>query len=82
MPVDLPDHGLTGEVVPRTMRRACFDGEFINTPILQRDTISINQSIDGPAIVEEDGATTIVPPGFAMTVDRRGILILRRHSDD
>ena len=81
-PVDLPDYGLTGEVAPRIMRQACFDGEFVKTPILQRDTISINQSIDGPAIVEEDGATTVVPPGFSMTLDRRGILILRRHSDD
>ena len=64
------------------MRQVCFDGEFIETPILQRYTIAINQSIDGPAIVEEEGATTVVPPGFAMTLDRRGILVLRRHSDD
>jgi len=81
VPFDLPDHGLDGDVAPRTMRQVCFDGKFINTPIFPRDTLSINKSIDGPAIVEEDGATTVVAPGFSMTLDRRGILILRRHGD-
>jgi N-methylhydantoinase A len=36
----------------------------------------------GPAIIEEDGATTVVPPGFNATLDRYGILTLRRVNHD
>jgi N-methylhydantoinase A len=34
--------------------------------------------LDGPAVVEEFGSTTVVFPGQWLEVDERGILIVRR----
>ena len=35
--------------------------------------------LDGPAVVEEFGSTTVVFPGQSLEVDEHGILIVRRH---
>jgi N-methylhydantoinase A len=37
--------------------------------------------LDGPAVVEEFGSTTVVFPGQRLEVDERGILIVRRARD-
>jgi N-methylhydantoinase A len=33
--------------------------------------------LDGPAVVEEFGSTTVIFPGQSLTVDPRGILIVQ-----
>jgi N-methylhydantoinase A len=32
----------------------------------------------GPALIEEDGSSTILPPGWSAEADRFGCLVLRR----
>jgi len=34
--------------------------------------------VQGPALVEEGGSTTVVPPGWTAALDAAGCLILRR----
>jgi len=75
--VELPEH--TGDAsTDIETRSVSFDSTFVETAIHRRETLRVETAMPGPAIIEEDGATTVVPPGFNATLDRFGILTLRR----
>ena len=63
---------------PKSMRAVYFDGAFRDTPIYDRGALLPGARVDGPAVVEEFGSTTVVFPGQYLEVDPHGILILRR----
>jgi len=63
---------------PRGVRPVYFSGAFQDTPIYDRATLPAQIHVDGPAIVEEFGSTTVVFPGQRLEVDERGILIVQR----
>jgi len=67
-------------VVParRAVRPVYFNGAFRDTPVYDRATLPPEFRLEGPAIVEEFGSTTVVFPGQTLTVDPHGILIVRR----
>jgi N-methylhydantoinase A/oxoprolinase/acetone carboxylase beta subunit len=46
--------------------------------VYERDQLAPTATLEGPAIVEEFGATTVVPPGWAARLDEFGDLILER----
>ena len=48
-------------------------------PILARDRMPPGETVTGPAIVEEDGSSTVVPPGWSVALDSIGCLVLRRN---
>ena len=75
--VELPEH--TGDAsADIETRSVSFDSTFVETAIHRREALRVETAMPGPAIIEEDGATTVVPPGFNATLDRFGILTLRR----
>ena len=55
---------------------AIFDGKVYNVPIYDRDTLDPGDRIQGPAIIGEMGATTVVYPGHTAEVDRMNNIIL------
>jgi N-methylhydantoinase A len=55
----------------------CFEDGFRDTPIYDRAELPADFRLDGPAVVEEFGSTTVVFPGQALEVDPHGILIIR-----
>lgn len=57
---------------------ATFDGEAQSTSLLLRERLRPGHRQAGPALIEEPGSTTVVPPGFDATVDDHGNLLLRR----
>jgi len=57
-------------------RQAVFDGVEHRTPVLSRERLPASFRAAGPAIVEEQSATTVVPPGWLVTVDAWGNLLL------
>jgi N-methylhydantoinase A len=61
-------------------RQVYFDGGFRNTPVYDRATFLAGFHLDGPAVVEEFGSTTVVFPGQSLDVDTHGILTIRRTS--
>ncbi|MBB4675634.1 hydantoinase/oxoprolinase family protein [Crossiella cryophila] len=63
---------------PQRQRPVFFDGAWRDTPILHRAELAAGHALAGPAIVLEDTATTVVPPGFALSVDSLGSLVVRR----
>ncbi|BBK41501.1 5-oxoprolinase [Allostella vacuolata] len=63
-------------------RPVVFDGETRPVPILDRERLPVGETVAGPAIIEEDGSSTVVPPGWSATLDRIGCLVLRRGEGD
>ena len=50
---------------------------FGNIPVYARNELASGQVLRGPAVVEEYGSTSIVPPGWSLDVDGWRNLILR-----
>ena len=59
-------------------RAVYFGGRFLDTPVLARDRMPAGASHAGPAIVEEEGATTEVPPEWRLRVLDSGDLMMER----
>ena len=59
-------------------RRANFDGEWIEVPVLDRASLGKGSEVSGPAIVEFKEATCVVRPGWRGSVDGFGTLVLEK----
>ena len=59
-------------------RGVVFDGVRHATPVYFRDRLPEGFKAEGPIIVEEQSATTVVPPGWRLEMDTDGNLLLRR----
>jgi N-methylhydantoinase A len=59
-------------------RRVWFDGAPHDCLVWERERLPEQAAITGPAIVEEFGATTVVPPGWHGALDAHGNLRLDR----
>jgi N-methylhydantoinase A len=72
-------NGVSGR--PPERRVAVFKGvggiAEIETKVFPRKTLAPGFACDGPAIIEEDLSTTLVPPGFKMQVLEQGVLEIR-----
>jgi len=60
---------------PLGERSVYFEGTWHASPVWDRATLGRGARIVGPAIVEEFGSTTVVPPGWAGIVDEFGNLV-------
>jgi N-methylhydantoinase A len=61
---------------PRARRGVVFDDGTRDTPVFRRDDLAPGRRLPGPLIVCEYSATTVVPPGWRLRVDRLGGLLL------
>jgi N-methylhydantoinase A len=59
-----------------------FSGTFLDTAIFERALLPRREYLEGPAIVEEKGATTVIPPGWSAEVDDGGNIILNRRNKE
>ncbi|MBC6463509.1 hydantoinase/oxoprolinase family protein, partial [Actinomadura sp. HBU206391] len=62
---------------PHEVRQVVFGGAERDTVVVRRDDLFTGHRFDGPAVIVEDTATTVVPPGYEMSVDEIGSLIIR-----
>jgi N-methylhydantoinase A len=46
--------------------------------VYARDLLPRGRPLAGPALIEESGTTTVVPPGFEAAADPHGNLVLER----
>ena len=76
--VELPE--LQSGCLPRPARmgNAYFHdaGGYVDTPIYRRGELLAGNEIEGPAIVVEDDATTLVPPEWTARVEGYGNMIM------
>lgn len=62
---------------PSRVRQACFRGRgWVETAVYERASLPAGAELRGPAVIEEREATTVVPPGAALLVDRQLNLVL------
>jgi N-methylhydantoinase A/oxoprolinase/acetone carboxylase beta subunit len=57
-------------------RDVWFDRAPLACPVYDREKLPERAQLAGPAIVEEFGATTVLPPGWRATVDALGNLLM------
>jgi N-methylhydantoinase A len=61
-------------------REVVFDGQSLMTTILNRDAMPIGSQYQGPLIIDESSATTVIPPGYDVGVDQFGNIIITRQA--
>jgi N-methylhydantoinase A len=66
-----------GKPAPKSSRAVYFGARFVDTPVYDRTLLPSGGRVDGPAVVEEFGSTTVVFPGQYVEVDPHGILVIR-----
>jgi N-methylhydantoinase A len=59
-------------------RAVIFEGASHEAQLFDRERLPPGAVISGPALIEESGSSTVVPPGWTAEVDRIGSIVLRR----
>jgi N-methylhydantoinase A len=73
-----PDAQASPDKAKRGTRRVWFAGGFRDTAIWSRLELPADARIEGPAILEQPDATTVIEPGLAGRIDALGNLIVER----
>ena len=70
-----------GALAPFATRPVYFEQQaaFIHTPVYRRADLRGGDLLDGPAIIEQMDATTVIPPDAAAAVDALGNLCIDVH---
>jgi len=74
----LAPEGGSHAAADRGERLVWFGGGWRPTRIWNRLSLPVGAVISGPAIIEQDDATTVIDPGLVATVDRLGNLLVER----
>jgi N-methylhydantoinase A len=74
----IDDEGRSREAAAVRVSAVVFGGKIHDTPIFNRDLLPLDVPISGPAVLEEAGSSTIVPPDWTVELDSTGCLIMRR----
>ena len=62
-------------------RTAIFDDERHDTPVYARYALAAGREIGGPAILEADESTTVLPPSWSAAVADDGTLVCSRRGE-
>ena len=62
-------------------RPVYFDGVERETAVVRREAYALGDTITGPAIIEEETTTTLVPPGWTVEVITGGHLSMTKSSE-
>lgn len=66
---------VTGGDRVRREREVYFaDRGFVTTPVVDRGALAVGETVDGPAVLEESGCTSLLPPGITAEVTADGNL--------
>jgi N-methylhydantoinase A/oxoprolinase/acetone carboxylase beta subunit len=67
-----------GTPILRDEREIWFDQTFLTTKVYDRSDMLAGMFVDGPAIIREASATTVLRRGYAAQADAYGNLILNK----
>ena len=74
--------GSIEEGASEQMRAVWFDGDTpMNTPVYNRAKLAVGQKLEGPAVIEQLDATTILGPRDRCQVDGAGNIVVDLHHD-
>ncbi len=74
--IDPAGRAATLEGALREVRPVWFDGGWRDTPVYEREKLPLDAKIEGPAILEQMDATTVLEPGDRARSDRDGNIIV------
>jgi 5-oxoprolinase (ATP-hydrolysing) len=69
----------TASIIPMDTINLSTAGQSYQAPVFNRKRLAPGTTIDGPSIIIEDNATTIVEPGWRAEVSGFGHLVLNRY---
>ncbi len=69
------------ETFEHTTRPVVFGGTDVDAIVVDREVLRAGHRFAGPAVITEDTATTVVPPGYAVSVDAGGSLVISREEN-
>jgi N-methylhydantoinase A len=72
----LNPYGGKGRLNPAEFRQVWFAGQWVKSPIYQREHLSAAEEFSGPAIIEQLDATTVVEPEDHARIDGSGNIII------
>ena len=80
-PVDLAalaegGHAATFEAAQSGCRRVWFEAGWVETPVYDRAALPLGIELEGPAVLEQLDATTVLEPGDHAAIDRLGNLVV------
>jgi N-methylhydantoinase A len=67
-----------GAGAPKASRQVYIDGGWHETPVYDRAALVRDQPVSGPAIVDEEYTTILLPAGWSMAPAESGDLVARR----
>ncbi|HWS74355.1 MAG TPA: hydantoinase/oxoprolinase family protein, partial [Quisquiliibacterium sp.] len=78
--VSAPPGPRAGALRPQASVRVFAEGGWHEAPLFRRESMLPGDAIDGPAVVAEANATTVVEPGWRAVMTPRSDLVLERTS--
>ena len=66
------------ETIKDSKRKIIFNQKEYETKIYARHNIRVNESFEGPAVIEESTATTVIPPNYSIIKDEFGNIIITK----
>ena len=77
-PISRRANGADTSGTPESKRRVYFpdSGEFHEVPVLDDATLSVGRELEGPALIEQSGCTTVIGPNERFTADAHGNLLI------
>jgi 5-oxoprolinase (ATP-hydrolysing) len=69
-----------GGLAPLAVHPVYSDGCWRETPFFAREALRPGDTIDGPAVIREANATTVIEPAWRATLTPLDHLLLRRHA--
>jgi N-methylhydantoinase A len=69
--------GALAAAAPPTIRAVYWHGAWHDSAVYERETLPPGARIAGPAIINEPGGTTVLPPGWRAEVEPSGSLVCR-----
>jgi len=80
--VDKPEIGMAETIAgePILERRRVWFGEWVECPVYRREAMPPGFTVTGPAVVEEAGGTSVVPPLWRCEIASDGALVCARNS--
>ncbi len=74
-----PPGSRDGPLEPQARVPLFAQGAWHDAPLYRREQMIAGDVIDGPAVIAEATATTVIEPGWRATMTARGDLVLERH---
>lgn len=78
----LPELAPAEHPTPRGHRKVYHKGSWIEAAVYRREQFGAGSTAYGPAIVEQDDTCTWLPPGWSVTANRFGVLLMTKKSEE